>query len=153
MAVCENTYEWARSELWMIWVWTILVFLVICEWPTHKLWMRWVWTLWDSNFGLCKMKNSSKKFIHKWPSHLTKDSAREHWRGKYHCTVDLLFDQFGLVSFANKNKNCQFSYSWFQTSQTGGQWYSDTSPFNVPWFSLCCQWMLLHFFATTDIPG
>ncbi len=21
-----------------------------------------------------------------------------------------------------------------QTSQTGGQWYSDTSPFSVPWF-------------------
>jgi hypothetical protein len=25
----------------------------------------------------------------------------------YHCTVDLLFDCFGLVCFANKNKNCQ----------------------------------------------
>ncbi len=24
------------------------------------------------------------------------------------------------------------SYSWFQTSQTGGQWYSDTSPFCIP---------------------
>jgi hypothetical protein len=32
-------------------------------------------------------------------------------RGKYHCTVDLLFDLFGLLSFANKNKNCQLSYS------------------------------------------
>ncbi len=28
-------------------------------------------------------------------------------KGKYHCTIDLLFDWFGLVSFANKNKNCQ----------------------------------------------
>jgi hypothetical protein len=28
------------------------------------------------------------------------------------------------------------SYSWFQTSQTGGQWYSDTSPFSIPW-SVC----------------
>jgi hypothetical protein len=45
---------------------------------------------------------------------------------QYHCTVDLLFDWFGLVGFANKNKNCQLSYSRFQTSQTGGQWYSDT---------------------------
>jgi hypothetical protein len=27
-------------------------------------------------------------------------------RGKYHCTVDLLFDWFGFVCFANKNKNC-----------------------------------------------
>ncbi len=24
--------------------------------------------------------------------------------GKYHCTIDLLFDRFGLVCFANKNK-------------------------------------------------
>jgi hypothetical protein len=23
---------------------------------------------------------------------------------KYHCTIDLLFDLFGLASFANKNK-------------------------------------------------
>jgi len=38
-----------------------------------------------------------------------------------HCTVDLLFDLFGLVCFANKNKNFKLSYSWFQTSQTGGQ--------------------------------
>ncbi len=42
-------------------------------------------------------------------------------------------DWFGLVCFAIKNKNCQLSYSWFQTSQTGGQWYSDTSPFSIPW--------------------
>ncbi len=25
--------------------------------------------------------------------------------GKYHCTIDLLFDWFGFVCFANKNKN------------------------------------------------
>jgi hypothetical protein len=53
-------------------------------------------------------------------------------KGKYHCTIELLFDWFGLVCFANKNKNCQLSYSLFQTSQTGGQWYSDTSPFRIP---------------------
>jgi hypothetical protein len=46
--------------------------------------------------------------------------------GKYHCTVDLLIDLFGLVCFTNKNENCQF-----QTSQTGGQQYSDTSPFSI----------------------
>jgi hypothetical protein len=39
------------------------------------------------------------------------DCTREQKRGKYHCTVDLLFDLFGLVCFANKNKNCQLSYS------------------------------------------
>jgi len=32
-------------------------------------------------------------------------------KGEYHCTVDLLFDWFGLVCFANKNKNCQLSYN------------------------------------------
>ncbi len=53
--------------------------------------------------------------------------------GKYHCTIELLLDWFGLVCFANKNKNWQLSYSWFQISQTGGQWYSDTSPFSIPW--------------------
>jgi hypothetical protein len=53
-------------------------------------------------------------------------------KGKNHCTVDLLFDWFGLVSFANTNKNCQLSYSSFQTSQTEGQWYSDTFPFSIP---------------------
>ncbi len=36
-----------------------------------------------------------------------------------------------------KNKNCQLSYSWFQTSQSGGQLYSDTSPFSIPWLSEC----------------
>ena len=45
-----------------------------------------------------------------------------------------LFDWFGLACFAKKNKNCQLSYSWFQTSQTGVQWYSDTSPFSIPCF-------------------
>ncbi len=49
------------------------------------------------------------------------------------CTTDHLFDWFGLVCFANENKNFQLSYSWFPTSQTGGQWYSDTSPFSIPW--------------------
>jgi hypothetical protein len=32
-------------------------------------------------------------------------------KGEYHCTIDLLFDWFGLVCFANKNKNCELSYS------------------------------------------
>ncbi len=31
-------------------------------------------------------------------------SSKEYKRGKYHCTIDLLFDWFGLVCFANKNK-------------------------------------------------
>jgi hypothetical protein len=62
----------------------------------------------------------------------TDDQHHGILKWKYHCTVDLLFDLFGLVCFANKNKNCQLPYSCFQISQTGGQWYSDTSPFNIP---------------------
>ncbi len=76
----------------------------------------------------------SSLFNDSWDS-LARSSVactREYLRGKYHCTIDLLFDWFGLVCFANKNKNCQLSYSWFQTSQTGGQRYSDTSPFSIP---------------------
>jgi hypothetical protein len=61
-----------------------------------------------------------------------KGREREYYRGKYHCTIDLLFDLLGLACFANKNKTCELSYSWFQTSQTGGQLYSDTSPFSIP---------------------
>jgi len=64
--------------------------------------------------------------------------------GKYHITVDLLFDWLGLVCFANKNKNCQLSYCWFQTSQTGGQWYSDTSPFIIPWLISCPRVDIVH---------
>ncbi len=55
-------------------------------------------------------------------------------KGKYHFTIDLLFDWFGLVCFANKNKNCQLPYIWFQTSETGGQQHSDTSPLSIPCF-------------------
>jgi len=47
-------------------------------------------------------------------------------------TVPLTSCLTGLVCFANKNENCMLSYSWFQSSQTGGQWYSDTSPFSIP---------------------
>ncbi len=48
-----------------------------------------------------------------------------------------------LVCFANKNENCQLSYNWFQTSQTGGQQYSDTSPFSIP----CTHKSLLVLFS------
>ncbi len=63
---------------------------------------------------------------------LTKCSQQILKGGVSLCTIDLLFDWFGLVCFTNKNKNCQLSNSSFQTSQTGGQLYSDTSPFSIP---------------------
>ena len=61
------------------------------------------------------------------------DSSEEPLlNGKYYCTVELLFDLFGLACFVNKNKNCQLSYSWFQTSQTGGQWHVILPPLVFP---------------------
>jgi hypothetical protein len=58
--------------------------------------------------------------------------------------MDLLFDWFGLVCFPNKNKNCQLSHSWFQTSQTGCQRYSDTSPLVFPGWAIYLVCMQTH---------
>jgi hypothetical protein len=44
--------------------------------------------------------------------HIYDMQTREYYTmGKYQCTVDLLFDWFGLVCFEDKNKNRQLSYS------------------------------------------
>jgi hypothetical protein len=53
--------------------------------------------------------------------------------GKYHCTIDLLFDRFGISCMATDNFCFYFQNRLIQTSQTGGQQYSDTSPFGIPW--------------------
>ncbi len=77
--------------------------------------------------------DNSHQFL---PSGDSVGTSRQYLRGKYHFTIDL-FNYFWLVCFANKNKNCQLLYSWFQTGQIGGQWYSDTSPFSIPWYQTC----------------
>ena len=44
--------------------------------------------------------------------------------------VDLLFDWFGISCMINDN--CFYLLNrLIQTSQTGGQWYNDTSPFSI----------------------
>ncbi len=53
--------------------------------------------------------------------------------GKYHCTIDLLFDWFGIRCMTTDNFCFYLLNRLIQTSQTGGQWYSDTSPFSIPW--------------------
>jgi hypothetical protein len=53
-------------------------------------------------------------------------------KGKYHCTVDLLFDWFGISCMTTDNFCFYLQNRLIQTSQTGGQWYSDTSPFSIP---------------------
>ncbi len=52
-------------------------------------------------------------------------------KGKYHCTVDLLFDWFGICSMYD-NRQFFLQNRLIETSQTGGQLYSDTSPFSIP---------------------
>ncbi len=53
-----------------------------------------------------------------------------------------------ISQFWNLKKKLSLSYSWFQTSQTGGQLYNDTSPFRIPWFGRpsydihCCHIIL-----------
>jgi hypothetical protein len=59
--------------------------------------------------------------------------SREFKRGKYHCTVDLLFDWFGISCMTTDYFSFYLQNRLIQTGKTGGQWYSDTSPFIIPW--------------------
>ncbi len=50
----------------------------------------------------------------------------------YHYTVDLLFDWFGISCKTTDNFCFYLQNRLIQTSQTGVQQYSDTSPFSIP---------------------
>ncbi len=52
--------------------------------------------------------------------------------GKYQCTIDLLFDWFGISCMTTDNFCFYLQNRLIQTSQTGGQQYSDASPFSIP---------------------
>jgi hypothetical protein len=58
--------------------------------------------------------------------------TREYWRGKHHCTVKHLFDWFWISCLTTDNFCFYLKNRLIQTSQTGGQWYSVTSPFSIP---------------------
>ena len=45
---------------------------------------------------------------------------------KYHIIIDLLFDWFGISCITTDNFCFYLQNRLIQTSQTGGQWYSDT---------------------------
>ncbi len=53
-------------------------------------------------------------------------------KGKYHCTIDLLFDWSGISCMTTDILCFYLKNRVIQTSQTGGQWYSDTSPLVLP---------------------
>jgi hypothetical protein len=65
--------------------------------------------------------------------------VREYLRGKYHSTIDLLFDRFGFSCMTTDNFCFYLQNRLIQTSQTGGQCYSDTSPFSIPCISIKCH--------------
>jgi len=58
--------------------------------------------------------------------------TREYLRGKYHCTIDLLFDTFGISCMITDNFCFYLQNRLIQTSLTGGQGYNDTSSFSIP---------------------
>jgi len=74
-------------------------------------------------------------------------------KGKYHCTVDLLFDWFVISCMTTDNICFYLQNRLIQTSQTGGQWYSDTSPFSIPWKPFH-RWVMLepNLFQSQETP-
>ncbi len=79
-------------------------------------------------------------------------TGREYLRGKYHCTIDLLFDWFG-ISYTTTDNFCFYLLNrQIQTSQTGGQQYSDTSPFSIPWYQLLSLMFCWRICLWTCIP-
>jgi hypothetical protein len=63
------------------------------------------------------------------------ESSQGIIKGKYHCTIDLLFDWLGISCMTTNNFCFYLQNRLIQTSQTGGRVYSDTSPFSIPWSS------------------
>jgi hypothetical protein len=59
-------------------------------------------------------------------------SSREYKRGKYPCTVDLLFDWFGISRTTTDNFCFYLQNRLIQTSQKGGQRYMILPPFVFP---------------------
>ncbi len=63
------------------------------------------------------------------------------------CTIDLLFDWFGISCMTTDNFCFYFQNRLIQISQTGGQWYSDTSPFSIPWSNNVVKSVQIQFWG------
>ncbi len=68
--------------------------------------------------------------------------CREYLKGKYHYTADLLFDWFWISCMTTDNFCFYLQNRLIQTSQTGDQRYSDTSPFSIPWLNASIKELL-----------
>ncbi len=60
-----------------------------------------------------------------------------------------LFDWFGIGCMTTDNFGFYLQNRLIQTSQTGGQWYSDTSPFSIPWMRLFYSFKFCLFVGFT----
>ncbi len=94
--------------------------------------------------GLVSERDEIPKYL---KSSLLMVNPRNTRGGKYHCTIDLLFDWFGISCMTTDNFCFYLQNRLIQTSQTGAQWYSDTSLFSIPWLTnvwakLCIQFSL-----------
>ncbi len=72
---------------------------------------------------------------------------REYYRGKYHCTIHLLFDQFGLICFVNK-KNKKIVSSHTADSKPVKQEVNGTvilSHLVFPALNISDQYLSVHF--------
>ncbi len=67
--------------------------------------------------------------------------------GKYHCTVDLLFDWLKISRITTDNFCFYLQNRLIQTNQTGGQQYSDTSPFSIPCFRATMKLLYLRLLS------
>jgi hypothetical protein len=74
-------------------------------------------------------------------------------KGKYHCTVNLLFDWFGISCMTTDNYCFYLQNRLIQSSQTGGQWYSDTSPLVFPGLSFLSVTASLCFLKEKASPS
>ncbi len=71
-------------------------------------------------------------------------------RGKCHCTIDLLFNWFGINCMMTDIFCFYLQNRLIQTSQTGGQWYSDTSHFSITWTGHFADFKLEPLEGTTE---
>ena len=94
----------------------------------------------------CQSHGHTKKYTlklkHRWGDWLGRLSREHLLNRNYHCTADLLFILFVFRCIAY-GELIQFKlFGQIQTSQTGGEPYSDTSPI----VNVLCSWWYKTFF-------
>jgi len=60
-----------------------------------------------------------------------------------------MFDWFGISCVTTDNFCFYLQNRLIQTSQTGGQWYNDTSPFSISWFQSHKE--LFHYLPREEV--